>query len=225
MLRQIFDGFDYDGVGDIAAGDLKKALYYIYDNSEEGFGARRSERDRKFREISDMVDEIDNDGSGEIDFDEFCEYMTSQEGGGGNKSKGGGPDIQKLQDLFVNHQRGVQLDLLTAHSKAKRADEMNVAELMKSFEFLFKTHMAGAGAADEEAEAKKLAEASSRRYYLTATQRADGDIGRRSRSGRRSRHSRRGRRREHSTGGGHNHLLTSGRRPQRSYRSREGSLH
>jgi hypothetical protein len=58
MLRQIFDGFDYDGVGDIAAGDLKKALYYIFDHSEEGMAARRSERDRKFREISDMVDEV-----------------------------------------------------------------------------------------------------------------------------------------------------------------------
>ena len=75
MLRQIFDGFDYEGTGDISADDLKKALMFILDHSEEGKGARRSIRDAKWREISDMVAEIDNDGSGEIDFDEFCEFL------------------------------------------------------------------------------------------------------------------------------------------------------
>lgn len=172
MLRQIFDGFDYDGTGDIAASDLKSALYYIFDHSEEGMNARRSERDRKFREISEMVDEIDNDGSGEIDFDEFCEYMTSQEGNSSSKSKGGGQDISKLQDLFVNHQRGVQLDLLASSEQAEtRAEEMTVTDSMKSFEFLFKTHLAGSGGPDEETAAKKEADVTAKKYYMTKAQR------------------------------------------------------
>jgi hypothetical protein len=175
MLRQIFDGFDYEGTGDISADDLKKALMFIFDHSEEGKGARRSIRDAKWREISDMVAEIDNDGSGEIDFDEFCEFMTSQEGNKSGKSKKeGGQDVAQLQDLFVNHQRGVQLNSLTHHHSAKTIkDEMNVSESMKCFEFLFKSHMAGFSGEDEETKAKTANDMKSRHYYMTKQQRAN----------------------------------------------------
>jgi hypothetical protein len=102
--------------------------------------------------------------------------MTSQEGGGGGKSKGGGQDISKLQDLFINHQRGVQLNLLTADALAKtRAEELTVNECMKSFEFLFKTHMAGAGSVDEEQQAKAAVQSASRRYHKTLEERKKHD--------------------------------------------------
>ena len=141
LLKQIFDGFDYEGNGDISAWDFKMALYYIFDQSEEGKNCTKSERDKKCTEISDMVDIIDADGSGEIDFDEFCEFMTNDNSSNTKKKKGPnsssnsnsgkegdtkdnknerGQDMEKLLDLFISHQRGVQLKVLHDGNNQKK---------------------------------------------------------------------------------------------------------
>jgi len=166
LLQQIFDGFDYNRSGEITSWDFKKALYYIYDESEEGKNARRHEQERKHREISDMVDVIDDDGSGAIDFGEFCEFMTNEDSGF---------DIAKLTTTFVDFQRGVQLEMLHKGNAEglSRHQQMTVSDSMKCFEFLFKTHMAGAGSGDdEEKEAMKHLDREWKKYNMTKSQRA-----------------------------------------------------
>lgn len=62
-FREIFNLVDVDKGGSISKAELKQLMNTL--------GLRPSQE-----ELNTMVDEIDADGSGEIDFDEFCAVMS-----------------------------------------------------------------------------------------------------------------------------------------------------
>ncbi|GMT32446.1 hypothetical protein PFISCL1PPCAC_23743, partial [Pristionchus fissidentatus] len=64
--RQLFNMFDTDGSGAIGNEELKQAMISIgMDSNEE--------------EIDKIIKEVDADGNGEIDFDEFCACMKKSQ--------------------------------------------------------------------------------------------------------------------------------------------------
>ena len=62
-LRQAFDLFDTDGSGTIDPKELRAAMQSL------GF-------ETKNQTIYQMIQDIDKDGDGDIDFDEFLDLMT-----------------------------------------------------------------------------------------------------------------------------------------------------
>ena len=56
-LKVAFEHFDIDGDGQITRGELRQSLAKM-GISDEG--------------IEDIIDEVDKDGSGTIDYNEFC---------------------------------------------------------------------------------------------------------------------------------------------------------
>ncbi|XP_063712235.1 uncharacterized protein LOC134840387 [Symsagittifera roscoffensis] len=64
-LRAAFDAFDTDQSGSIDASELGQAMKIM--------GKHMSERDLK-----EIIDKVDDDGSGEIEFSEFLEMMVAQ---------------------------------------------------------------------------------------------------------------------------------------------------
>jgi calmodulin len=62
-LREAFRLYDKEGNGYINVSDLREILRALEDNIAED-------------ELDDMIAEIDQDGSGTVDFDEFMEVMT-----------------------------------------------------------------------------------------------------------------------------------------------------
>lgn len=62
-LKIAFRFYDYDGLGYITPTVLKEILLELDQNLTEG-------------ELNDIVEEVDSDGSGSIDFEEFMEMMT-----------------------------------------------------------------------------------------------------------------------------------------------------
>jgi centrin-1 len=61
----VFEIFDEDGSGDIDTKELRKAM--------KALGLRYSKR-----EIEDMIDEVDDDNSGLIEYEEFLKLMTKK---------------------------------------------------------------------------------------------------------------------------------------------------
>ena len=62
-LRQAFDLFDTDGSGTIDPKELRVAMQSL------GF-------ETKNQTIYQMIQDIDKDGDGDVDFDEFLDLMT-----------------------------------------------------------------------------------------------------------------------------------------------------
>lgn len=62
-LREAFRLYDKEGNGYINVSDLREILRALEDNMSED-------------ELDEMIAEIDTDGSGTVDFDEFMEVMT-----------------------------------------------------------------------------------------------------------------------------------------------------
>jgi len=62
-LREAFRLYDKEGNGYINVSDLREILRALDDNISED-------------ELDEMITEIDTDGSGTVDFDEFMEVMT-----------------------------------------------------------------------------------------------------------------------------------------------------
>ncbi|CAD5211099.1 unnamed protein product [Bursaphelenchus xylophilus] len=65
-FRQLFDMFDADGSGAIGNEELKEAIMSLGQNISD-------------QEIEDLIKEVDEDGNGEIDFDEFCRCMRKSQ--------------------------------------------------------------------------------------------------------------------------------------------------
>lgn len=60
-LKQVFEMFDEDGSGAIDRDEIKK--FFSMADADEAF-------------INEMIDEVDQNGDGEIQFDEFCAMMS-----------------------------------------------------------------------------------------------------------------------------------------------------
>ena len=81
-IKEAFDLFDSDGSGTVEPAELKSAMQSL------GFEAKNAT-------LFHMISELDKDGSGAIDFDEFLDMMTSQMSDNDSKD-----DIRKIFILF-----------------------------------------------------------------------------------------------------------------------------
>ncbi|EED93263.1 centrin-like protein [Thalassiosira pseudonana CCMP1335] len=115
-LRQAFDLFDTDGSGSIDPKELKAAMQSL------GF-------DAKNQTIYQMIKDIDKDGTGEIEFDEFLDLMTSRLAGSDSKE-----DIQKIFELFDDDKTGyISLQNLKRVC-AELGEQMDDSELLEMIE-------------------------------------------------------------------------------------------
>lgn len=64
-FKEVFGLFDKDGGGTISSTELGTVMRTLGQNPSQ-------------KEIEAMIKEIDQDGNGEIDFDEFCKLMVKQ---------------------------------------------------------------------------------------------------------------------------------------------------
>mmetsp|Transcript_7370 Transcript_7370/g.16895 ORF Transcript_7370/g.16895 Transcript_7370/m.16895 type:complete len:175 (-) Transcript_7370:262-786(-) len=87
-LYEAFNLFDSDGGGTIDIKELKAAMQSL------GFESKNVD-------IMDLISDVDKDGSGEIDFDEFLDMMTAQITADTSRE-----DIQKMFNLYDDDQTG-----------------------------------------------------------------------------------------------------------------------
>ncbi|KAK4431759.1 Calmodulin-like protein 3 [Sesamum alatum] len=100
-LRGVFATFDKNNDGYITREELRESLKNI--------GISAGERD-----VADMVEKVDSNGDGLIDFDEFCELFDSisggyEEGRRGEAEEGGGGDgdLKEAFDVFDGNKDGL----------------------------------------------------------------------------------------------------------------------
>ena len=72
--KEAFSVFDKDGSGTVSTSELGEMMSALGQNLSA-------------EELDAMVEEVDADGSGEIDFDEFCACMQKAKKGGGTAPK------------------------------------------------------------------------------------------------------------------------------------------
>ncbi|CAG9326852.1 unnamed protein product [Blepharisma stoltei] len=87
-IKEAFDLFDTDGSGTIDPRELKSAMQSL------GFEAKN-------QTIYQMISDLDKDGSGAIDFDEFLDMMTAR-----MSDKDTREDINKVFRLFDDDKTG-----------------------------------------------------------------------------------------------------------------------
>ncbi|KAI5063246.1 hypothetical protein GOP47_0021793 [Adiantum capillus-veneris] len=110
-IQEAFDLFDTDESGTIDAVELQVAMRAL------GFEAG-------YEEIERMIKDIDKDGSGSIDFEEFLQMMTEKMG-----EKDSEREISKAFRLFVDPNTGtITFDKLKAVANAV-GEEITDAEL------------------------------------------------------------------------------------------------
>ena len=115
-LRQAFDLFDTDGSGTIDPKELRVAMQSL------GF-------ETKNQTIYQMIQDIDKDGDGDVNFDEFLEMMTSRLAGSDTKE-----DIQKIFELFDDDMTGyISLQNLKRVA-IELGENMDDAELLEMIE-------------------------------------------------------------------------------------------
>jgi Ca2+-binding EF-hand superfamily protein len=87
-LRDAFDLFDTNGDGTIDPKELKAAMQSL------GFEAKN-------QSVNQMISDIDKDGTGDVNFEEFLDLMTSKMGDSDSKE-----EIQKIFSLFDDDKTG-----------------------------------------------------------------------------------------------------------------------
>ena len=115
-IKEAFDLFDSDGSGTIDPAELKSAMQSL------GFEAKN-------QTIYQMISDLDKDGSGAIDFDEFLDMMTARMSDKDTKE-----DINKVFRLFDDDKTGY-ITIKNLRRVAKELGEtMTDEELMEMVE-------------------------------------------------------------------------------------------
>ena len=109
-IKEAFDLFDTDKSGEIDTDELKQAL------SNLGI-------DAKNQTLQNMINDIDKNASGTIDFDEFIDMMTAK-----MSDKDTREDLKKVFDLFIgDDERADKIELKHLKRVAKELNE-NMSE-------------------------------------------------------------------------------------------------
>ena len=127
QLRAVFNGLDFDGSGELTLEELKEAVDFVSKNTDGG--PPLFEDPEKMKQF---FKDMDADGSGAIDFQEFLVGMTSSGNGEGSK------DNNRMQEAFykfaTQHRRTLILNELNNES----ASDLNrYAQMRNLFEIKF----------------------------------------------------------------------------------------
>lgn len=115
-IKEAFDLFDADGGGTVDPTELKNAMISL------GFEAKN-------QTIYQMISELDEDGSGEIEFGEFLDMMTAR-----MSDKNTRKDIDKVFRLFDDDKTGL-INLKNITRMARELGEtLTDEELMEMIE-------------------------------------------------------------------------------------------
>jgi hypothetical protein len=124
QLRDMFQGLDFDGGGEIDFEEFKNAVEYVEKKTNNK--SMLSGDPKKIFKL------MDADGSGSVDFKEFLNAMTSDMGGGLNASI---KDMSRMQAAFYEfaniHRRQNILDKITDN---KADDVLKCEEFIKLFQ-------------------------------------------------------------------------------------------
>jgi centrin-1 len=115
-LREAFNLFDTNGDGSIDPKELKAAMQSL------GF-------EGKNHTVAQMINDIDKNGTGDIDFEEFLDLMTVKLGDSDTPE-----DVKKVFDLFDDDKTGfITIQNLKRVSK-DLGESMSDAELLEMIE-------------------------------------------------------------------------------------------
>ena len=109
-LREAFDLFDTDGSGMIETKELQVALRAL------GFDSKKDK-------VRKMIADIDLDGSGTIDFNEFVEMMTGKMG-----DRDSPEELSRVFKLFDDDETGALPALLRHSAPHTRADPLTAPQ-------------------------------------------------------------------------------------------------
>ena len=104
-IKEAFDLFDTDKTGEIDTNELKQAL------SNLGIDARN-------QTLANMMADIDRNGSGTIDFDEFIDMMTAK-----MSDKDTREDLQKVFELFLGDDDSDKIEIKHLKRVVKELNE------------------------------------------------------------------------------------------------------
>jgi Ca2+-binding EF-hand superfamily protein len=118
QLREMFDGLDFDGGGEIDLKEFKDAIAYVSEHSTVGTNAILGDP----KNVTAIFRAMDADGSGTVDFDEFVLAMTADNNS--NSSSGGPTDLSKLRSTFYDfanvHRRQNMLEVIKDKTSSDR---------------------------------------------------------------------------------------------------------
>ncbi len=118
QVREAFTLFDTDGDGTIDATELKVAM--------RALGFAPQEDGEIEAEIARMMADIDGDGSGTIDFDEFLEAVTEKAAAGGGAVAANRASVFDATGVVPDEAAG----RATARDLAQRLEEAKVQRLV-----------------------------------------------------------------------------------------------
>lgn len=127
QLREMFDGLDFDGGGEIDLKEFKDAIAYVSEHSTIGTSDILGDP----KNVTAIFRAMDADGSGTVDFDEFVLAMTADSNAAGS----GSTDLSKLRSTFYDfanvHRRQNMLEII---KDKKCSDRQKLVEFERLFQ-------------------------------------------------------------------------------------------